>query len=61
MTKTQNHGGGKFAQTKGENRKAEKRYDKRAVDYAKMVAGWTGSSIPPEGAFHKPGSRKKVY
>lgn len=52
MTKA-NHGGGKFAQRIGSNRKAEKSYDLRAMDYAKMVTKSTG--------FHKPGSRKKVY
>lgn len=58
MTKNElNHGGGKFAQRIGSNRKAEKSYDLRALDYAKMVSD---PRFKSEG-FHKPGSRKKVY
>ena len=54
---SENHGGGKFAKTTGSNRKADARYEMRAVDYARMIQ----SSKAPHGALHKPGSRKKVY
>ena len=51
-----NHGGGKYAKTTGSNRKSEERYNARALEYAKMMS----SSKAPDGALHKPGSRKKV-
>ncbi|SAK19155.1 hypothetical protein UA17_01747 [Burkholderia multivorans] len=61
MDARKNHGGGPYATKKGSNRKADKRYDERAVDYAKMMAdkhpGITHSRFET-GGYHKPGSRK---
>lgn len=53
-TKT-GHGGGKEAKKTGANRKMEKRYEMRALDYAKSMA-----SMKDSAGFIKPGSRKKV-
>lgn len=54
----ENHGGGKFAKRTGNNRKADKRYDSRVTAYNRTVAE---SRTDVTRAFHKPGSRKKVY
>lgn len=59
------HGGANQAVTHGNNRKTDKRYDARAVDYAKMMEdtrkpGITHSRFE-SGGYHKPGSRKKVH
>jgi len=44
-------GGGKEAKTTGSNRKSDKRYDARALEFARMK---------DTDGYHKPGSRKKV-
>ena len=62
MQAQQNHGGGRFAQKKGSNRKADKRYDKRALEYAKMVGQHKiGDGQREANGYPAPGSRKKVY
>jgi len=54
-TKRTGHGGGPEAKTTGTNRKNEKRYVTRALDFARTI----GALKDPTG-YHKPGSRKKV-
>lgn len=60
MTNKANHGGGKYAQKMGNNRKTDKRYDARAIDYNKTVESLVASRKDTSG-YHKPGARKKVY
>jgi hypothetical protein len=56
-----NHGGGKFAKMTGSNRKSEARYEKRAVEFAKMVSNSRiGNDARDATGYTKPGSRKKV-
>lgn len=58
---TINHGGANFAKTTGTNRKASAEYDRRAVDYDKMVSGSRiGNASRDANGYTKPGSRKKV-
>lgn len=53
-----NHGGGKFAKTTGFNRKMEKRYEARAVDYARTISSLEAQRLDTAG-YHKPGSRQR--
>jgi hypothetical protein len=56
MMARENHGGGKFADKHGTNRKIDRAYDRRSVDYGRMVEDMKDSS-----GYHKPGSRKKIH
>ena len=54
-------GGGKEAKTTGFNRKADARYEKRALEFAKMVSNSRiGNDARDASGYTKPGSRKKV-
>lgn len=56
-----NHGGGRFATSKGINRKSEARYDARAKDFNAMIAqNKIADGHRDVDGYTRPGSRKKV-
>lgn len=62
MNTQTNHGGGKFAKTIGHNRKSVAAYEKRSVEFNKMVSGSKiGNDSRDSTGYTKPGSRKKVH
>lgn len=57
----QNHGGANFAKAKGNNRKADARYDARAKDFNAMISqSKIGDGHRDANGYRRPGSRKKI-